>query len=382
MLRVSLKVLAAAAAAAVILAPAAGARDAPPASHGGVAIATSKHPSELRGTVPIARRGPGRARVVMSMGPGRLPDLRNGDKLQLYADVQVTMDCYRPLPRCAGRPYHFNPVVEGRLQISASGAPGGRSVTVATRKLQCLQHQPARQHHCPLVFDARDVGVDRRLPCPPSHCFVNVVVSAHSRAADGGEVVVIGANKPSGRIVRGKGEISALRIRPPTPAPDALTSREPRRRTLPLDARRRVVLSRRISGLGRGDALAVTASMRSDVRQLGYNALVGAQLILARVPRGDASKRRCEALGVAQGSDQPGQRHQLHGGPVALRDEEGRGPGQCVADRPATPDTASRCSSTWSSARSRSRSRATTATAFTSPAASSRCASTAIGDAR
>lgn len=284
MLRISLKVLAAAAAAVVVLAPAAGARDAPPASHGGVAIATSKHPSELRGTVPIARRGPGRARVVMSMGPGRLPDLRTGDKLQLYADVQVTMDCYRPLPRCAGRPYHFNPVVEGRLQISASGTPRGRSVTVATRKLQCLQHQPARQHHCPLVFDARDVGVDRRLPCPPSHCFVNVVVSAHSRAADGGEVVVIGANKPSGRIVRGKGEISALRIRPPTPAPDALTSREPRRRTLPLDARRRVVLSRRISGLERGDALAVTASMRSDVRRLGYNALVGAQLILARSP--------------------------------------------------------------------------------------------------
>ena len=284
MLRVSLKVLAAAAAAVVVLAPAAVARDAPPASHGGVAIATSKHPSELRGTVPIARRGPGRARVVMSMGPGRLPDLRTGDKLQLYADVQVTMDCYRPLPRCAGRPYHFNPVVEGRLQISASGTPGGRSVTVATRKLQCLQHQPARQHHCPLVFDARDVGVDRRLPCPPSHCFVNVVVSAHSRAADGGEVVVIGANKPSGRIVRGKGEISALRIRPPTPAPDALTSREPRRRTLPLDARRRVVLSRRISGLERGDVLAVTASMRSDVRRLGYNALVGAQLILARSP--------------------------------------------------------------------------------------------------
>ena len=284
MLRVSLKVLAAAAAAVVVLAPAAIARDAPPASHGGVAIATSKHPSELRDTVPIARRGPGRARVVMSMGPGRLPDLRTGDKLQLYADVQVTMDCYRPLPRCAGRPYHFNPVVEGRLQISASGTPGGRSVTVATRKLQCLQHQPARQHHCPLVFDARDVGVDRRLPCPPSHCFVNVVVSAHSRAADGGEVVVIGANKPSGRIVRGKGEISALRIRPPTPAPDALTSREPRRRTLPLDARRRVVLSRRISGLERGDALAVTASMRSDVRRLGYNALVGAQLILARSP--------------------------------------------------------------------------------------------------
>ena len=67
MLRPSLKVLAVAAAAAavVVLAPVAGALDAPSASHGGVAIATSKHPSELPGTVPIARPGPGRARVVM-----------------------------------------------------------------------------------------------------------------------------------------------------------------------------------------------------------------------------------------------------------------------------------------------------------------------------
>ena len=286
MLRASTKILATAAviAAVSVSGPAAGATGGPSGTHGGVAIATTKHPSELRGTVPIGRRGPGRARVVMSMGPGRLPDLRSRDKLRLLADVQVTMDCYRPLPRCAGRPYHFNPVVEGRLQISASGTPGGRSVTVATRKLQCLQHQPARQHHCPLVLDARDVSVDRRLPCPPSHCFVNVVVSAHSRAADGGEVVVIGANKPSGRIVRGKGEISVMRIRPPTPAPDTLSTREPRRRTLPLDARRRVVFSRRVSGLEHGDALSVAASMRSDVRQLGYNALVGAQLILARAP--------------------------------------------------------------------------------------------------
>ena len=63
-----------------------------------------------------------------------------------------------------------------------------------------------------------------------------------------------------------------------------LATGEPRRRRLPLRPQRKVVLSRRVYELDRGDALAVSASIRSDVRQFGYNALVGAQLIVARSP--------------------------------------------------------------------------------------------------
>ena len=256
-----------------------------------VAVATSRHPAELRGTVPITRHG-GKGRVVMTMNPNRLPDLRLGDRLAAFADVQVTMDCYRELPRCAGRPYHFNPVVEARVQISRSRRPGGKGAkTIAHRKLHCLQHQPARQHHCPIAFAVDPVRIDRRLPCPPSHCFVNVVVSAHSKAARGGEVVVIGANKPNGRIVRGKGEISVLRIRPPSRPPRVLETNRPRDSRLALNALRHVVVSRKISGLERGDKLSVVSRMRSDVRDLGYNALVGAQLLLARSPRATRPSR-------------------------------------------------------------------------------------------
>jgi hypothetical protein len=250
-----------------------------------VAVATTKHPSEVRATVPITRHGPGKGRVVMSMNPNRLPDLRLGDRLTAFADVQVTMDCYRELPRCAGRPYHFNPVVEGRVELARSRRPGGPgAVTIAHRKLTCLQHQPARQHHCPLVFATDPAEIRHGLPCPPRHCFVNVVVSAHSRAARGGEVVVIGANKPNGRIVQGKGEVSVLRVRPPSPPPRALRTDRPRRGSLPLNAQRHVILSRRIGGLERGDKLSVIARLRSGVKHLGYNALVGAQLVLARSP--------------------------------------------------------------------------------------------------
>ncbi len=95
---------------------------------------------------------------------------------------------------------------------------------------------------------------------------------------------MIGANKPNGRIVRGKGEVSALRIRPPSPPARVLKRSKPRDRKLALNARRHVVLTRRVSGLERGDKLSVNSHLRSDVRHLEYNALVGAQLVLTRSP--------------------------------------------------------------------------------------------------
>ena len=51
------------------------------------------------------------------------------------------------------------------------------------------------------------------------------------------------------------------------------------------------MLSQRVDGLERGDVLAVCAALRSDVRHLGYNALVGAQLIVARGPRATQPSR-------------------------------------------------------------------------------------------
>ena len=58
-----------------------------------------------------------------------------------------------------------------------------------------------------------------------------------------------------------------------------------------LRPQRKVILSRRVDGLRRGDVLAVSAAIHTDVRRLGYNALIGAQLIVARGPRANDPSR-------------------------------------------------------------------------------------------
>lgn len=254
-----------------------------------VAAATTGAHSELRKTVPITRKAGDAPRIVLSMGPGKLSGLRRRDRLELSSEVQVTVDCDRSSARCAGRPYDFDPRVIVSLEIARRSSTGARSRVIARRALTCRQRLPNRQHHCPVVFD-RTIRVGERFPCPPRRCYANVVVSAYSPQAVGGERIVIGANKPNGRIVQNKSRLNAIRLGPGTRG-QRLVSHDLRRRSLRLRAKRKVALSQRVDGLQRGDVLAASAGLRSDVRRLGYNALVGAELIVARGPQATAPSR-------------------------------------------------------------------------------------------
>jgi hypothetical protein len=245
--------------------------------------------SELRKSVPITSARGAAPRVVLSMGPGRLGALRSGDRLELLSEVQVTVDCDKPSARCAGRPYDYDPHVRVTLELARRAAPGGRSRVVADRNLTCRQQLPYRTHHCPVAFD-RIVRIGDHLPCPPGRCFANVVVSASNPRAHGDERIIIGSNKPSGRIVQNKSMLSAIRIAPGVRAERMQTTRL-RRRSQRLRPRRKAVLSQKVEGLERGDVLSVTAALRSDVRHLGYNALVGAQLVVARGPHATSPSR-------------------------------------------------------------------------------------------
>jgi hypothetical protein len=252
------------------------------------AFTTGPH-SELRKTVPITSRRGAAPRVVLSMGPGKLSGLRRGDRLELLSDVQVTVDCDKPSARCTGRPYDYDPHVRVTLELARRAAPGGRSRVVADRTLTCRQRLPHRTHHCPVAFD-RIVRVGDRLPCPIERCFANVVVSAWNPRANGDERIIIGSNKPNGRIVQNKSMLSAIRIAPGERAQRLRTSRL-RRRSQRLRPRRKAVLSQKVGDLERGDVLSVTAALRADVRHLGYNALVGAQLVVARGPHATQPSR-------------------------------------------------------------------------------------------
>jgi hypothetical protein len=255
-----------------------------------VDAATTGQDSELRRTVPITRTPGAAPRVVLSMGPGKLSGLRRGDRLELSSEVQVTVDCDRPSPRCAGRPYDYDPKVTVTLELAKRKSPNARSRVIARRRLRCRQRLPARQHHCPVTFD-RTTRIGSRFPCHLDRCFANVVVAASSQHARGDQRMIIGANKPNGRIVQDKSRLNAIRLAPQTRT-QRLVTRDLRRGSLRLRPRRKVVLSQRVEGLERGDVLAAGASLRSDVRHLGYNALVGGQLVVARGPLAPRPSRR------------------------------------------------------------------------------------------
>jgi hypothetical protein len=254
-----------------------------------VDAATTGIHSELRKKVPVTKR-PGTApRIVLSLGPGKVPRLHSGDRLEVASEVQVTVDCTVRERRCAGRPYRFDPRVIVWLELANHrGLGGGR--TLARRKLSCGQQEPLRQHHCPVVFDSVLARLGDDFPCRPGGCFINLAVSAHSHRAEGGERIVIGANKPSGRIKQGKSHVSVVRISPEART-ERLMKERPRRNSLRLRPRKKVVLSQKVEGLERGEVISAVASLRSDVRHLGHSALVGGELIAARGPRASSPSR-------------------------------------------------------------------------------------------
>jgi len=255
----------------------------------GVDAATTGAHSELRKTVPITRKRGAEPRIVLAMGPGKLSGLDRGDRIELSTEVQITVDCDRPSARCAGRPYGYDPRVQVSLELASRKSTAARSRVIARETLRCRQRLPNRQHHCPIVLD-RTTRIGDRFPCRLDHCYANVVVSASSPQAHGDQRMIIGANKPNGRIVQNKSRLNAIRLAPGETG-RRLTTSNLRRGSLRLRPRRKVVLSQKVKGLERGDVLAVTADLRSDVRHLGYNALVGGELVVARGPRAATPSR-------------------------------------------------------------------------------------------
>jgi hypothetical protein len=268
-----------------------------------VLVRTTGDDSELANTVPITRRARAKKRVVMSMGPRKLPNLATGDRLKVTAELQVTVDCFRQGSACVGRPYLYNPRVGARLVLARrGGATGGeRAIPLSDREVITCHAKPlsSRQHHCVLVFTDASLNVERArsLPCARSSCHVNFVLDAHSRSARRGDKLIVGANKPDGRILQDKGRINALRLRPAhqPPAP-VLETRKRRHARVPLDQTPTVVLSKRLRGLRKDTQLSVLARMRADVSKLPHSARVTTHLIVARRRHSTATSHRVARL--------------------------------------------------------------------------------------
>lgn len=275
------------AAVAILAAAALGAGDAPRPS---VEVATTGNDSELVKTVAITRRAGRRPQVAMSMGPGRLPDLERGDRLRVSAELQVTNNCNYRSPRCVGPVYHYDPRVRARLVLGPDARTTGGLGALrlgAPESETCTQRRPDFEHHCVLVFTGAElvVGDPGRLPCALDRCHVNLVVDAHSPRARRGDLLMVGGQRPDGRIPQDRGRINAVRLRDVRPRDferDATDHR--RRRHLRLDFHRRVAYSLRLDRLREAEQLEVGATLRTDISRLRYAVRTSARLILADSP--------------------------------------------------------------------------------------------------
>jgi hypothetical protein len=243
--------------------------------------------SELVEVLPITTRPASEPRVVMSLGPADLPPLEQGDTLKVLAEVQATNTCVDRSARCVGRPYEYSPFVSAKLVLAAGkGVTGGRgAVSVAQPKsVHCGQQRPHRNHHCVLTFQhaRKRIRNPRALPCPPTRCFVNLVVSAHNPRAVPGNVIVIGADQPDGSILQDKGRLSAVVTKPGAPAPQRSRTAGRVHDRVPVTRGDdwTSIYSIKLSNLRPGDILVAVAKQRTGIAPVPYNVFVGTRIIL------------------------------------------------------------------------------------------------------
>lgn len=271
----------------------------------GVQVAATSSHAELVKTIPVAN-GPGTPHVVMSMGPGQLPDLQQGDRLRASAETQITADCTFQRPRCAGPPYKYSPNLRARLILAAGQqvTGGAAAVPIGDPDVNsCHNRTGDREHHCMLVpRGGIDVGGGDALPCDPGSCYVNLVVEAWSGAAGPGDVVVVGGQRPNGDILQDKGRINVVRARGGADQQATALSTSARvHKALALNLSKQVVYSQKLEGLRDREQLEVAVAMITNINHLPYATRVGARVILAKGRRAVGQGRQVKEIAEFNG---------------------------------------------------------------------------------
>jgi hypothetical protein len=292
---------------ATLALPAVGPAATKPDAHG--RMTTSGNDSELVRAVPIADEAYARERVVMSIGPDKLPDLLDGDRLWTSGEVQVSTTCVYRGPRCVGRRYDFNPWIAARLVLA--GAPKATAPGLSLSEdvtVHCKQLRPNRNHHCTLVMPNLETAIAdaSALPCPATDCYVNLVVGAWARRAEPGNRVVVGDDLPDGDVRQDKGRINVVVEPLGRPAPVELASALLVNDALPLaepkPSKRRVVYSVEIPAARQGDVLAFDASYVATIDHLPFNTYLGSRVIVADTPDSTKSSGIAKAVALLGGS--------------------------------------------------------------------------------
>ena len=257
----------------------------------GVRVGSTGNSPELVETVPIvADAGKGR-RVVLSFGPDSktdspLPDIKGGDRLEVYAELEVTTDAPEEKhPGRIGNVYGYAPALEAQLLLAADAGitevKGGRSIALGKAWTGTLSHE---QHHGVITFAAAlDVPAEG-LPWEGPTC-VNFVLAASSPEAKQGDLLLIGQNEKTPTVVQDMAGIRVVRTRAgggtaPSEARDSgcLVA------GVPVAKVQTVVFAHRLDGLVAGEQLLVKAQLVTDAAPLGYAARISTRLFLADGP--------------------------------------------------------------------------------------------------
>jgi hypothetical protein len=240
----------------------------------------------------------------MSLQPANLGALRDGDRLEVTAEVEVSV-CLKPNALhgsqrpCIGRTYGYDPTVSAELVLASGGRAtgGGRATVLGADRLTCTQSQPNRNHHCVLVIDdgLLAVGDAGKLPCNAETCHLNLVLSAYDRNARPGDKLVVGADS-GGRSVNGdKGRVNFARFRPAGEKREQpLVSSSRLRSVLPIvgegaKVKEQAVYSVALANLRLGEQLVIDGKLVSKIDRHPYNAFQTTGIVLSESP-GSASR--------------------------------------------------------------------------------------------
>ena len=220
-----------------------------------------------------------------------LPELRGGDRLLAFAELELTTDAEDPNhPGLIGNAYSYSPTVEATMLLAADperaeAAPGKAIELVGKPGRQKITHQ---LHHAVITFG------DGKLEIPsgglpwqgPS--YVNVVVGASHSKAKPGEVILVGENEKTPVVDQDMAGIRVVRFRPASakgPQPEVNSSCLCGQ--IALTKQRTIVLSHRLSGLAKGERLLVKARLVTDATGLPAPARVSTRLFIADRPDQD-----------------------------------------------------------------------------------------------
>jgi hypothetical protein len=258
-----------------------------------VKVGSTGNRPELRDRIPITKQRGRQPRVVMSFGPATqtdapLPDLRPGDQLLVFAELEVTTDAKdRNHPGRIGNPYGYSPKVEASLLLAANDSETeekpNRAIALSAPWREEVSHV---RHHGVVVFPKGQYKVPRRGGLPwPGDSHINLVLSASHPRASRGDLLLVGENELTPVVDQDMAGIRVVRLRPGRQPPQA-----PERDNnclvsgVPVAKQQTLVFARRLDNLRQGEQLLVKARLTTDASSLGYAARISSRIFLADDP--------------------------------------------------------------------------------------------------